>query len=77
MHTGFVPWDLVKRVASFQEQQCQLAGQGPVSKLGERERERLRPTPREHLCSRPGWLLPWGLLSAPVLGGTGARLGLV
>lgn len=45
MHAGLVLRDLIEHVASLQEQQGQLAGQGPISKLG--TRDRLGPSPRE------------------------------
>lgn len=44
MHGSLVPGDLVQRVTSLQEQLCQLDGQGPVSKLGSRGRDRLSPS---------------------------------
>lgn len=34
VHMGLILGDLVKGVASLQEQQCQLVAQGPISKLG-------------------------------------------
>lgn len=48
VHVGLVAGHRVKRVASLQEQPCQLVGQGPVSELRSRARGRLSPV-REHL----------------------------
>lgn len=41
MHAGLVLRDLIEHVASLQEQQGQLAGQGPISKLSHCRKEGL------------------------------------
>lgn len=53
VHAGLVAWHRVKRVASLQEQPCQLVGQGPVSELRSRARGR-RLCPRVPAPSRRG-----------------------
>lgn len=45
VHAGFVPWGLVKRVASLQDGQRQLLGQGPVSELWVQHERNLAPPP--------------------------------
>ena len=60
MHVSFIPLNLEKRVTSLQEQQCQLAGQGPTGELG--GGERLGARPEAPVRWAPLCLLPWGLL---------------
>lgn len=51
MHMGFVPRDLVQRVTSLQEQQCQLVAQGLVGELGVKCEGQTQPRPREPLLA--------------------------
>lgn len=66
MHVGLIPLNLEKRVTSLQEQQCQLAGQGPIGKLG--GRDSLGARPEAPVRWAPLCMLPWGLLTSTFWG---------
>ena len=66
MHVGLIPLNREKRVTSLQEQQCQLAGQGPIGELG--RRDSLGARPEAPVRWAPLCMLPWGLLTATFWG---------